>query len=183
MGPASFALAGRGVRSSLPRPWWFPAKADRCCHRSPCWHRNTLRPALRGQQARPGMRAILGGKPLAAPRALHGRRGSRWHGQRAGRPQATSPVLVLGTLPPGADVTVFAWTRLEVLSRFSTQEIRLAHRDGYGDVSVEMPTGRLGQWVERIGPIGFGLFAGLIAILAGLLFMESVAHRNQKVKC
>ena len=83
----------------------------------------------------------------------------------------TIPVLVLGTLPPGADVTVFAWTRLEVLSRFSTQEIRLAHRDGYGDVSVEMPTGRLGQWVERIGPIGFGLFAGLIAILAGLLFM------------
>ena len=23
MGPALFALAGRGVRSSLPRPWWF----------------------------------------------------------------------------------------------------------------------------------------------------------------
>ncbi len=23
MGPASFALAGRGVRNSLPRPWWF----------------------------------------------------------------------------------------------------------------------------------------------------------------
>ena len=91
----------------------------------------------------------------------------------------TIPVLVLGTLLPGAEVTVFAWTRPEVLSQFSTQEIRLAHRDGYGDVSVQVPTGQLGQWVERIGPIGFGLFGGLIAIFAALLISESVARRNQ----
>ena len=88
------------------------------------------------------------------------------------------PVLVLGILPPGANVTVVAWT--EVLSPFSTQEIRLAHRDGYGDVSVQVPTGRLG---ERIGPIGFGLFGGLIALLATLLIMESVSRRDATPRC
>ena len=59
-----------------------------CCHRPPCRHRNALRPALRGQQVRAGVRAILGGKPFTASRALHGRRESGWHGQRARRPQA-----------------------------------------------------------------------------------------------
>ena len=92
----------------------------------------------------------------------------------------TIPPLELGTLPPGAEVTVFAWTRAEVLSRLGTQTIRLVHRDGYGDVSVQIPTGRLGQWVERIGPIGFGLVGGLIAVLATLLIAESVTRRNQK---
>ena len=91
----------------------------------------------------------------------------------------TIPVLVLGTLPPGANVTVFAWTRPEVISQFSTLEIRLVHGDGYGDVSIQVPTGRIGQWAERIGPIGFGLFGGLIAILAALLIMDFAARRNQ----
>ena len=93
----------------------------------------------------------------------------------------TIPVLVLGTLPPGMEVPVFAWTRGAVLSRFnlSNREIRLAHSDGYGDVSVQIPTGRLGQWVERIGPIVFGLFAGLMVMLAAWLITESVARRNQ----
>ena len=61
--------------------------ADRRRHRPPCRHRNALRPALRRQQARAGMRAFLGGEPFATSCTLYRRRKSGWHGQRARRPQ------------------------------------------------------------------------------------------------
>ena len=69
------------------------ARADRRRHRPPRRHRNALRPALRGQQARAGVRAVLGGKPVAASRALHRRRESGRHGDASRKPASsrTSP--------------------------------------------------------------------------------------------
>ena len=66
---------------------------DRRRHRPPRRDRDALRPALRGQQARAGVRAVLGREPVAAPRAVHRRREPRRHGDRAGGAQTsrTSP--------------------------------------------------------------------------------------------
>ena len=81
--------------------------------------------------------------------------------------ESTIPVLVLGTLSPGVEVPVSVWTRLP-FSRFMSQEIRLSHSTGFGDVSVKMPTGRRGQWIERWGP---GLLA-LAGVVAWLILMS-----------
>ena len=61
---------------------------------------DALRPTLRGQQARAGMRAVLGGKPLAAPRALHGRRANQdgTVSEQEGRKQQDFATMILENL-------------------------------------------------------------------------------------
>ncbi|MDE2916223.1 MAG: site-specific DNA-methyltransferase [Paracoccaceae bacterium] len=72
--------------------WWEQRisrqKGDRCLHHCQSRPRISLRPTLRGQQARPGLRPVLGGKSFPAQCTLCRRRESGWHGQRTGRPQA-----------------------------------------------------------------------------------------------
>ena len=86
------------------------------------------------------------------------------------------PVLMLGTLPPGVEVPVSVWTR-SAFSRFTSQEIRLSHSNGFGDVSVEMPTGRLGQWVERWGP-GLLPLAGVVAWLILMTLPNALGRQS-----
>lgn len=112
---------------------------------------------------------------ISVPGAVEGEFSVNGHGRVVQSEGNNIPVLILGTLAPGVEVQVSVWTR-SAISRFRSQEIRLSHSNGFGDVSVEIPTGRLGQWVERWGP---GLLA-LTGLVAWLVVMSSpVSLRRQ----
>lgn len=91
----------------------------------------------------------------------------------------------LEIIQPQEEVSLFAWT-ITAPTEYDVGKIKLTHNAGVGKIYAFVPTGKLGQWVEKyaglilwiiIGPI---IIVGIKFLLEKLTKNSSGAEQNEK---